>query len=195
MVYTFIEIIYGTVVSRQDLLKYFYPFLTGESIEDITNDVHEECIEFNRDVFSHGVEIFNYPCCSELNDKQWIVGIVMRKYHRQYQDCESSEKCNGYNHSSECLGMTENGFYDVDKILNNVVHIPEGQICYNCYNDNKEIVSQCKSCKYTICKSSGIDWVVMSGLKKCKMSKELLIEFGKLPKNFIYRVDDCLNCS
>lgn len=92
--------------------------------------------------------------------------------------------------------MTENGFYDVDKILNTVVTIPDCQICNNCFHDNKETVAECKSCKYTNTVHENYSWMIrLLVTKECKMSIQLGQKFREIPMNYIYMVDDCLSCS
>ena len=117
MVYTFVEIIYGVVVSREDLVTYFSNIITPESLHDLINNIHEDSVDFIKEDFGQGIEIFNYSCCSDLNDKQWVIGKKVKQYHRQRQDCISSRD---YSSSSKNEKEKENDSNAVILIQMNV---------------------------------------------------------------------------
>ncbi|BCS82698.1 hypothetical protein QLL95_gp0209 [Cotonvirus japonicus] len=131
------------------------------------------------------IEIFQPRCCSKSED--YIVGRKIKTYHRISVKCND---CDKYFCCDKCIGLTENGFYDVETILNEVKPIKKNHICKICHNDNKTSSKfKCKFCKFH--KLNG----------ECKPKKwkwyndTIKIWFSNKSRNYYYQLNDCLSCT
>lgn len=136
MVFDTVQIIRGHLLSHDDLcnfveylknffgadeLKNFfgvdeskrYPFLDEKSFDPREN------LHLINDLISRfkGVKLYAWPCCSGVEGK-YLLGHSVKKYSRLTVKCDV---CEEYTCCDVCLGLTENGLYDVRKIFNEVV--------------------------------------------------------------------------
>lgn len=77
MVYTTLTLVEGFVVSREEM------------IEKGVFEEGEDEIEWDNGYFDYPIRVFDYPCCSELNDKTFIVGRAVHTYYRYHTSCFS----------------------------------------------------------------------------------------------------------
>lgn len=123
MVYTKLWIILGVKISYDDLRKYF---IDADELEDFRYD--DETLDPKL-----GIKLYQPGCCSE--SKECILGFIVHTYYRKVTRCEN---CPTYCVCDTCIGMTNNGHYDVQKIRNEVVEVNLRHVCFNCYHDNKK---------------------------------------------------------
>jgi hypothetical protein len=50
-----------------------------EVIKDITADIAGEFLDWVKEELPHQLKVFTWPCCSDLNNKMFVVGIVAMK--------------------------------------------------------------------------------------------------------------------
>jgi len=125
MVYTQLIIVYGAMVTLEDLRK-------------VTDDVDEDgCLDNPTlpKLAGHQVEIFSFPCCSKSGCKLYVVGYLMHTYYRKLTRCD---KCPSYCVCDECIGMTNNGYYNVNDIVDKPVEVNMRHLCLCCFADNKK---------------------------------------------------------
>lgn len=207
MVFTKVMLLQGYVLSQKDVLSFIdylkifmgdvgnrhYKFLHTDFKEFDENKIREwisnKKAKIN-DLISRfmGIRLFSWPCCTKISDV-YFLGVITKKYNRLRVRCN---KCEKYSLCDTCIGQTENGFFDVSKILNTVFIVDDSHICQWCFNDKKEDVQQCKFCNY--------DKLIKAGmyLRQHNFRDERLEKWfndSKLPTNFIYMLDDCLSCT
>lgn len=278
MVYSTIFLIHGFVATKEELLKagalVEYQDASDESDEEESNN-NRSYIGVVKDKFRNDIKTWEYPCCSELGGKVFIVGKKIDTIYRKYTSCfnlikerdsglplEKCSKtpyhllkdacnqydipldtedqinqlsnikkrnymrekwikikidniinspstqtnptinafdiCGPYHVCNECLGTTNNGTYDVDKILNSVVECPNEHICHYCKNDNRCVYEECKRCGSAPLK-------LTPGQKDHRDEynlinpSELCIARNKVDSTkqikYYYMLDDCLSCT
>lgn len=209
MVYTTVEIVLGVIMSREEL----------EKIVDLDEDgyVEDPVLDTIRGVYS--VRIYMYPCCSEARGEQYLIGVPLHTYYRKHGvrcgDCEEYSVCD------MCIGITNNGFYDVCAIHNGPVEVPLRHICQHCFADNKkdlqapekdlpivgnQIQGSSSDSQALPCETCGRepDWrfspenVLTGRTSMYRLLRETL-NGHLVPKDkkiaFYYMVDDCLSCT
>jgi hypothetical protein len=211
MVYTHIHIVVGQIFTFDEIED-----ITGL---DMTSNTKYYCSEFK--VGKRKLDMIIYPCCSDLGSECFILGRVVKIYNRTNKKCgihmcEKTVKgkcvcdspyssipniCGNYYICKSCLGDTENGYYDVEGILNNAVEINFKHICNECNHDNrKNIYTKSRSC--SLCKTKMNTVQNISDNKSYKsVHKDIRKFIGKYKKNytpyvkFYYMLDDCLACT
>ncbi len=203
MVYTQLYIVLGAEISFKDMKKFF-----GIKHHDEVYDI----------VLGSDMEIFKFKCCSKISKKKYIIGFKMHTYYRNFIKCE---ECDEYTVCDKCIGHTNNGYYDVVKILNELTEINSRHVCLRCYADNRidlgarittakiignrfqddntnddELKLNCKVCNS---KPSGFrcptDNLKFHEYKYRHVSK--FLETNKITKDIklYYMINDCLSCT
>lgn len=121
MVFSQVLLILGVAVDRQDIEKFVA----------IDEDGYPE----NDKIRKTGFKVYQYPCCSELRGQMYIIGRKIKVYTRFHSRCE---RCSEYGLCDKCIGMTSNGYYDVENILKTCTSVPSENICSYCFSDNSE---------------------------------------------------------
>lgn len=208
MVFTKVLIIKGTLLEETDIYdlgRYLYEIFPngqlGMYMENLSkgdkksqkskknNDDHygkvRHTIENINGTIGHwNYNIYRCPYCSGLQNK-FILGTLVKSYHRLKIKCDECEK---YTSCDKCLGMTENGYYDVETISENVVQLPNECVCFACGND-KKCDSPCKFCNYeTLGKTCEIE-------EHTLLDKRLDGFLRNREIGYYYMLDDCLVCS
>lgn len=187
MVYTELNIVYGFLFSKEEIITLLNSYEERDKIFNLTSkDVDTVGISFEeyiRDYLNSGfisdvleldskddLEVFDFPCCSELQGEKWIIGKVIKTYKRNLDRCEF---CGKYDYCNLCADrfLTEDGAnitFDTVRVLNNVV------LC----NTEQKMDDKIK------------DFVLQKGKK---LFSRISIA-PKVPKCY-YSLDDCLYCS
>lgn len=120
MVYTELTIVIGAVVSFEDLKNIF-------EVEDPyeLDSIHDE--------LNDKMELLSFNCCSKSANKLFIIGYTLHTYYRNYVRCED---CGERTVCDKCIGHTNNGYYDVQSILDGPTEVPIRNVCFNCFADN-----------------------------------------------------------
>jgi len=137
----------------------------------------------------HNIQIYIPQCHSIAINHLFIIGTCVKKYKRIITKCY---RCDENSACGYCIGLTENGYYDVRKIFNNIIEVDKNHICKWCHNDNRKIKKSCKLCKFS-----------KEGLKLCLEKKnrifDILIGEWFTNKNltkehikYYYLLDGCL---
>jgi hypothetical protein len=201
MVFSKVLIIKGTLFEETDVYdlgRYLSEIFPGKKLEkhmksiskgDKKDHDNEEKVRhtielINKSISHWNYKIYEFPCCSSLGNK-FIFGTKIKSYHRLKTRCD---KCEKHTSCDKCLGMTENGFYDVVTIFENVVEAPSEIICFACGND-KRSKGVCKFCNYETLKET---CEVQEYLKLDSRLDEFL---SKNKIGYYYMLDDCLSCS
>lgn len=183
MVYSKVYLIYGSLVTKDDLLKFGVEF---EGDED------DDCKYVIDTKLKCGASVWTFPCCSGM--KNYIVGYKIGIMWRKTTKCEKCELLyQNYRACDTCLGMLENDIsYNVDEILENAVECPLENVCRKCgylneyivNSSNDEPILSCTRCNYQS-KYTNLDWYrhrrfpIINNNKKC----------------LYFMLDDCLYCS
>lgn len=185
MVYIKLLIINGCVVTQEDVKKYLSNYIDDVSqIDDF--DVYDQFSKIYKENTVHydRRKLFYFPCCSESGNNKFIFGEVVHIYYRKYVRCE---KCPEYAVCDYCIGVTNNGHYDIDSIFNKPVQVELSHLCSTCFHDNKKPLDKGDICE---CCNSKLNIVIKDNKLKCKVFKDT---FSKL--SYYYMIDDCLSCS
>lgn len=117
MVYTKVTLFYGFFLSAESHGK--DPCFDNEILWDALTEAYKK----------HDLEIYSYPCCSELNHKGFLIGKRLCSFERTYpHGNENCDKCEKYTMCDKCLGTTTNGEYDVNKALNTLL-VAKVEVC------------------------------------------------------------------
>ena len=203
MVFTKIMILKGYLLTVNDVFEFveylqkllgvhkkYYKFLDVElsDIKDKNEWLIDNTHELNKILFRFKqIQLYTYPCCSDLQDVYYILAQCIKYYDRIYVECKN---CSNFYCCDACMGQTENGYYDMKKVLDEIVEIDEKHICKWCNNDKRSDTKNCNFC----------DW---QNLKSLGMHKRPIIfidprlsEWAKnKPIKYYYMLDDCLSCS
>ncbi|AQN68653.1 hypothetical protein [Saudi moumouvirus] len=199
MVYSKIILIEGYALSINELVEFLEYLRKSHSYlmprdyknETINLNVQEkiEWIEENGISIdsSYGINIFGPRCCSETKD--YIVGKKIKTYKRVIIKCSN---CDKHFCCDKCIGLTENGYYDVDTILNQVVPVKKSHICKYCHNDNKKSAKlKCKFCKF-----HKLNGTCRPKIKWTKNhSEKIWFKNKKKSLGYFYQLNDCLSCT
>lgn len=74
MVFSCVQVIRGFILTKEDVCKIKNVDPTNE------DDFFVMCDEYLRDKFLCGYYLYTWPCCSELNNKKFIVGKIIAEY-------------------------------------------------------------------------------------------------------------------
>lgn len=213
MVYMKLKLIMGVVVSREELAK----ILNIEVDEDPLDDSSILATT----LAEKQVKIYNFPCCSPANGKQYLIGIHLHTYYRKHGVRCGNCPTHGLWVCNTCLGTTNNGVYDVDAIHKGPVEANLRHLCLQCFSDNRKDLQAPQEDLPVIdnqvqgdpdnpailpCETCGIkpDWrfCPQTSLKKWGPNYEQLKMVFKLHNvpldreiKFYYMVDDCLSCT
>lgn len=121
MVYKKLELVIGLVLTYQDVMKIF----------NLTHLDELYSFEFQ---LPHEMQLYHFRCCSESNEKLFIIGYTKHTYYRKYIRCTD---CPQYCVCSKCIGFTNNGHYDVQQILDGPTKVNIRNICLECFADNR----------------------------------------------------------
>ena len=126
MVYKTVCIVLGYRISREDL----------ENLADFDYDGPDmECFSDLRCGLK--IDSFTFPCChGDGKPQEYILGFVVHTYYRFHTRCSECESSNFV--CDACLGTTNNGYYDVTKIADEMPEVNIRNICFHCYSDNRE---------------------------------------------------------
>jgi len=209
MVYTTVSIILGIHLNREELKEILRVDELGE-FDEFDRDLEHKIINKN-------VEIFKIPCC-ESENKQYFVGLQMHTYYRKHGiKCDN---CDKYSCCDNCIGQTNNGFYDIVRMADNPVEVNSQHVCLHCFSDNKRDLGGLSEDLPVIdhrcigsdnppglsrCDTCGLkpDWrfSVENCLKKNCFYGDLEDFFSSFdsarhkPIKFYYCLNDCLCCS
>lgn len=219
MVYTRVYLVCGTILSLADLRRIFEQF----EVEFPEEDDYQEISEiFAREIIAqhtetvllpgqHPIGLVAYPCCSSLAGEQWILGTIIKTYYRlSGMGCA---RCEEYTLCDPCIGETEGGWYDVEKILDEVQVIDREKICPTCSSD-KVVGGRCQICHayshYLVRKrvpeavvpgAEGVIEEVVTVEPYCMiankkvLAQDLQLDLVAHPVKFFYMLDDCLSCT
>lgn len=204
MVFTQLMVIKGYLLSQNDVfdfvrflqknmksIRHQYEFLRMDidKIDD-KDDWFMSYIPNINDFISRfkGIQLFTSPCCSDVACKSFILGNKIKSYDRLNAKCNNCPS--PHTLCDNCLGQTENGFYDVTKIFDKITQINEFHVCKYCNNDKRGDSENCKFCNWR----SIID-------KNISLSptdnKDIRLKdwISNRTANYYYMLDDCLSCS
>lgn len=180
MVFTELYIIKGVIVTKEQVRAFVF-----SKIPDYKEEDDETLLEFigtANDILAKERQLcrfFNFPCCSKLNDDKAIFGWKVKSYHRRLHRCKN---CNKYSVCYKCIWSTENGFYDVNKIIDEPVEVNPKHLCKNCDHDHRyENFMFCSIC----------------GTEESDNDRIKSVEFVQFPGEikYYYCLNDCLSCT
>ena len=163
MVFNCIFMIKGILLDTNKLYQ-FLEFLNNEqfSIEEFKKyeNADDEYIfwdlidEINKYIKRFGrIQIYRMKrCCSDIKTHTYVLGKISKTYYRINAICDN---CPKYACCKRCLGLTDNGYYDIYEIFNNVTRVPDNQVCKICYHDKKEN-NECKFCNFEMYQYQGV---------------------------------------
>jgi hypothetical protein len=137
--YSKIDIILGIHTDIDTILTMSPSIESIYTIDDISNKRFLTCIN------NIPIYIFRYPDGSVLANKKYIIGICIRSYNRKQVRCTY---CYDSNICAKCLGTTEHGVYDVQKIINKITKMNLEKLCPNCFHENKNTLYNGEKCIY-----------------------------------------------
>jgi len=149
MVVDYVEMVYGFAINLETFKKNAEVFEENTEVLESSDGSLTYFPVYNTErqiVLYNNTKLFFYHCCSELNQKFFIIGISLKIYYRKKtrcQDCEEHTVCD------TCLGQTEHGFYDISSIQDNIVTLPEGNVCGNCKHDKRTQEKECPWCGHS----------------------------------------------
>ena len=132
MVYTQVEIILGVVIMLDDLKKIIMKEVDDNKLID---ELMDYCREYGVKEFPRNSQLYDYRCCSKSKGKLFILGYPIHTYYRKKIRCSN---CEEYSVCNDCIGQTNNGYYDVEKILDGPNEVNIRNVCLYCYADNKQ---------------------------------------------------------
>lgn len=156
-------------------------YLDPHSLSDLNHELNDFISRFNF------IKLYGPRCCSGVKD--YIIGFEVRSYSRIFVKCTSH--CDEYTCCDKCIGLTSNGYYDVDNILQNYVQLDDDHVCKWCYDDTKENISEsnmlCEKCSKWDKKGRHLfSEFLDSRIKDWFDDKEC---------HYYYLLDDCLSCT
>ncbi len=180
MVYTELNIVAGVVLTDEERAKF-------EEETEMPPRLHENLKKY---VYIP-ISFYGSKCCGKKETV--IFGIVVHTYYRSCQRCE---KCDKYTVCDTCIGQTNNGNYDVDKMSEFDVKVERRHLCPNCFADNGSVFEFCKTCNHKFDKipRSYDKW--LAHVPYLFVLEELLsiAKINKKP-DFYYALNDCLSCT
>lgn len=193
MVFNTVSLVVGFIVTLEEALKLFD--LTKEEYEEEGDRLGGETLKnLNRCLKA---KLYNYPCCSDLNQKKFIVGKVVKTWVRK---CTRCPNCEEYSLCDNCIGQTCQGYYPVDKILNEIVECPIENVCMYCWKDNKKkIETECEDCGHKPNWQMRFNCPQENKFEDQELVKWLIAYKTENGLNsdvkIYYMLDDCLSCT
>jgi hypothetical protein len=125
MVYTRVSIVIGVVGSSGEVLT-----------DDNSTDGFLEVNTLGKTT-PGGDDVLISSIHNHCHDEEmFIVGIELHEYYRKHNcscgDCEKYACCDA------CIGQTNNGYYNVQRMVTQPVEVNLRHLCFHCYSDNKE---------------------------------------------------------
>lgn len=191
MVFEHIMLVVGFVASIEDVKKLLN--LTDEDLEEenITQQKLKKQIRG-----SSSIALYPYLCCSDISQKKFIIGKVVKSWNRKITICP---ECPKLQVCDDCICETEHGSYPIEKIFNNTVECPIENVCMYCWRDNKvRIRNGCEACghrpnwdmKFDHKEDNKFeDKEIVKTIDKYKVEKGLTGEV-----KIYYFLDDCIYC-
>jgi hypothetical protein len=181
MVYTKVELIFGVKLDKKEIFA-----------DEALSDYFEESDENgNIDQTSDFPEVLTLykPVCHSGTPNIFFIGKTLHTaYHKVYatcQDCLSGSKC------SRCIGKTNEGFFDVEKIhREGCIVVNPSFICSNC-----DAFLQEENCQVCGVHRPEKPWPMIRSIEP-NIIKEIN-RFSKGLENlisFYLVIDDCLSC-
>ena len=183
MVFTELYIIKGVIVTKEQVRAFVFSKIPDYQEED--DETLPELIGTANSILEKekypGVfpRFFDFPCCSKLNDVKAIYGWKAKSYHRRMHRCKN---CDKYSVCDKCICSTENGFYDVNKIIDEPVEVNPKHLCENCDHDHRyENFMFCSVC----------------GTEESDIERKSNYQFEQFPGpvKYYYCLNDCLSCT
>jgi len=188
MPYSVVYLIVGVVVTDEQL----------KAIPSIETEDEDNYVAHTIKKTKNGdIDLYVYPACSKIGGKKFIIGSIEKTWVRKLSkcaECEDDSCCN------TCIGQTEYGHYDVEKILNQVVECPLKNVCMYCWRDNKKtIMKGCRACGHipnwdmrfnTPADNKFKDKPIVKEVEKYMQKKHIEGEV-----KIYYAIDFCLCCS
>ena len=135
----------ANIWKKHNVYEFLQTNFSNMSMTDKKEWLTEHFYKINNNVLNNfGIKIFSPPCCSKIGWKKFIIGRCIKKYDRVNVKCKN---CDKYSCCDFCIGITENGYYDVQNILNGLVGLDNNHICEWCYNDKRND-TECKFCEF-----------------------------------------------
>jgi hypothetical protein len=206
MVYFTFELFAGIVVTKEELIEKGVTF-------DEDNDMNREQ-QIIHSASGSGLSIYTFPCCSKSRAKIYIIGRKVHVYYRKYTKCG---QCDKYSVCDTCIGETNNGNYNVDKILDEPVKVNMNHICYYCFSDNRKhlgyptinvpvvdgmcVISKdhpivpCNTCGRKPDRRFNAEQTFEKSLTYRNIHGFSKVFFPDKKINIYYTLDDCLSCT
>lgn len=145
MVFTTLDLVLGFTTSKEELIKLLNLPQGAELDEYFLTDILQNLFK-DRSGGRSQIAVHQFVCCSKSQGEIYVVGFPLHKYYRQVTHCE---KCPGPRTvCDDCIGMTNNGHYDIQDIADGPVKGNIRHICLNCFHDNKrDLMSPQETCK------------------------------------------------
>lgn len=156
--------------------------------------------EFKSSLYTYNgtsLKLFQFPCCSDSNQTCFILGKKVKSWVRFITTCP---KCEEYSLCDDCIGQTEFGYYDVQKILDGPVECPIENTCMYCWRDNrKPITNKCVACGHKPNWQMRFNWPQENKFEHQPIVEalEAFMEDKKIEGEvkIYYMLDDCLSCT
>jgi len=201
MVYKKLKVVLGVVVNRSELegilKKNGNSWADNEEFEEIIN---EDLENYYSNGFKWRAKIYSFPCCSTIKSEQFIICESVHTYYHKRSRCND---CKIYTVCEKCIGCTNNGFYDVEKILNEPTKVNISHICLNCFHDNRQDMNvpvnvgdhsvpnegrECDVCGIKTVHNRDSRHMLAHNHKYERLSR-----YGQV--DLYYIIDDCLYCT
>lgn len=181
MVYHQLFIVKGVVVTVEELRTFLLKHdeeAKDLEVYDLISLYEESDIKFQ----GQSIDIFPFPCCSENNNKLFIIEVKVHTYYRKHVKCY---QCDENSVCDYCIGETNNGQYDVQAILDGPVSIVPSTVCDSCGADNKGPFKKCNVC-YRNYKESTM---------YLKFPTDISVLVDGKDVGYYVVIDDCLSCT
>lgn len=152
---------------------------------DLIDEVNEYIKQFNK------IKIYKMQvCCSSTKRHTYVLGKIVKTYYRINVICDD---CPKYLCCKRCLGLTDNGYYNIQEIFDHITKIPDNQICKMCYHDKKEN-NECKFCNFEMYQGQCVR-------KREPKFGEIILDcridkfFSADDIGYYLQLDDCISCT
>lgn len=191
MVYKNIQLIRGVCLTLKQTLQFMNKVYEYRKINKRVNnrdDFDDNIHQFNLDIkMFQGIQIYTPRCCSK--NKKYIIGFIMRTIRRIGVKCHT--ECGETYCCDRCIGETTDGWFDVDRILDSVVEIPDVDICTFCKKiTNGDITDNTNKCNCN-------EKFMISHVSRTSLvfDKRIVPFFGDFEYGNYLWLDDCLYCT
>ncbi len=183
MVYNKVHLVVGVVVNIDFAMKCLNIYDEDVFLNDI---YYGTPLVFKDPENNLDIMLYKYACCSEIGYENYVIGIMVKSWERTNVSCD---KCEGFYACNTCLGTTDNGYYDVEMILNDVVTVPSDNVCYHCWRDNGNNIQKCIECGQ-VPQIKFEDTCIVKALHNFIESNSIDGEVS-----IICMINDCLSCT